>query len=714
VRQVTYRPRDGEVAVADVPPPRIRPGWVLVANRYSLISAGTERGKIQLGEKNLLQKARSRPDLAKKVIEKARVEGPKRAIAVARDRLDALTPIGYSCAGVVHAVGAGVEGIAPGDAVACGGAGWANHAELVAVPKNLIARIPDGVDLADATYATVGAIALHGIRQSEVTVGDRVGVIGLGLVGQLAVQLLLASGCSVIGVDVDAKATDFALAAGATALSRAEGALEEKVLAWSSSFGLDAVLVCASADSSDPVQLAIKLARSRGRIVVVGNVPIVAQWAEVYEKELDFRLSRSYGPGRYDRVYEEQGHDLPPEYVRWTEQRNMSAFLQLVRDRRVHPSALTTHRFSVERAPEAYALVSGKTETTTRPFGVLLEYDEAAPATTSPTIAPRRPFASSDKLRIGFIGIGAFARATLVPALADLPVERVAVSSETGLSAADAASRLGFERAAESPDEILADPTIDAVMIATRHSSHATLAAAALRAQKAVFVEKPLALTHEEVAVLEDALREGGTLMVGFNRRFSPLTERLRAELAGVPDCALLARVNAGPLNHEHWMLNPEEGGRLLGEGCHFVDLLSHLAGADVVSVGAMASPQGQQPLECSDDVVATFEFANGSVATLVYSGGGDTRLPKERIEAFGGGISAVLDDFRRLELYVGGKRTTVKGRQDKGHRAQLAHFVEAVSGRIAPPSVDSYLASTRATLAVVDSIRSGARVSLR
>ena len=708
MRQVAQRPRTGEILVREVPLAALRPGWVLVANRFSLISAGTERSKVDFGEKSLLQKARSRPDLVKKVVERARAEGVRSTLAVARDRLDALAPIGYSSAGVVVRLGAGVEGLAPGDRVVCGGAGWANHAEVVAVPRNLVAWVPEGVDLANAAYATVGAIALHAVRQSEARVGERVGVIGLGLVGQLAVRILEAAGCRVVGVDVDGAAVCLAEQAGAQAFVRDDPALEAAVLAMSDGLWLDAVLVCAAARSSDPIELAARLARDRGRIVVVGDVHVAADRALLYQKELELRLSRSYGPGRYDRDYEERGRDLPAGYVRWTEQRNLQAFVDLVAAGRIDPAPLTTHRFPVERAPEAYALLASEANGV-RPFGVLLEYEgHTAPA--------RRPLAGARRAsgaRIGLIGAGSFARSTLLPALKDAGAELAAVATEGGLSAADVAERFGFERAA-SAEEILADDGIGAVVVATRHSSHAALAAAALRAGKTVLVEKPLALSAEELLAVEGALAEGGALMVGFNRRFAPLTERLRAEIAGAPGHVLAARVNAGPLPADHWLHDPEEGGgRLLGEGCHFVDLLAHLAGSRPVSVHAAAAAQPERPLECADSLVASLRFADGAVASLVYSGAGDAHLPKERIEVFGAGTAAVLDDFRRLELYRGGRRTVVKSRKDKGHRAEIERFLAVAAGRAEPPTAASYLDSTRATLALAESLRTGVPVEL-
>jgi predicted dehydrogenase/threonine dehydrogenase-like Zn-dependent dehydrogenase len=710
VRQVAQRPRDGRISVVEVPLPVLRPGWVLVANRCSLISAGTERSKVEIGEKSLVQKARARPDLVGKLVERARAEGVRSALGAARERLNELSPLGYSSAGVVLRVGADVDGFAPGDRVACGGGGFANHAEVVAVPRNLVARIPDGVPFESAAYATVGAIALHGVRRAEAQVGERIGVIGLGLVGQLAVHILAAAGCRPVGIDLDLQAVRLAAEVGAVAFERQRDGLQQAVLNETGGLGLDAVLVCAASRSADPLSLAARLARERGRIVVIGDVPVEADRALLYEKELELRFSRSYGPGRYDRDYEERGRDLPPAYVRWTEQRNLEAFLELVATGRVDPAPLTTHRYPVDDAEQAYATLREGGDD--RPFGIVLEYAYEEPHAVAP--APRRPRTAA-VARIGLIGAGSFARRTLIPAFAAAGAELIAVASERGLSAADVTGRFGFARAAGSAEEVIADDSIDAVVIATRHASHAELAASALRAGKSVFVEKPLALDGESLLEVEEALGAGGVLMVGFNRRYAPLVDHLRHELEAIRAPALLARVNAGPLPAEHWLHDPEEGGgRLLGEGCHFVDLLAHLAGASAVSVHAVATPQPGRPLECSDEVVATLRFANGAIGTLLYSGAGGGRLAKERVEAFGGGLAAVLDDFRRLELHRNGKQRVVKGRQDKGHRAEVAHFVNALAGEVEPPNADSYLASTRATLALVQSIRSGQPVDVR
>lgn len=710
MRQVAQRPRDGRIEVVDVPEPALRPGFVLVENRVSLLSAGTERSKLELGRKSLAGKARARPDLVAKVVERARTEGVRAAVAAARERLDALSPLGYSCSGVVRSVGTGVEGIAPGDLVACGGGGYANHAETVSVPRNLVAKVPHGVSLESAAYATLGAIALHGVRRAEAAVGERIGVIGLGLVGQLAVRVLLAAGCRAIAVDVDARAVALAGDAGALALHRDDPALPACVREATAGIGLDAVLLCAASATSDPLELAASLARDRARIVVVGDVAVEAERAVLYEKELELRLSRSYGPGRYDRDYEERGRDLPAGYVRWTEQRNIEAFLDLVAAGRVDPAPLTTHRFPIERAADAYAALEPRADD--RAFGVLIEYSVSTPPAAA-SLPPRATRARSETVRVGIVGAGSFSGRVLLPALRDAGAELASIASLGGLSAADAAARLGVGHPAASVDELIAN--VDAVVVATRHGDHARLAAQALRAGKAVLVEKPLALTWSQLADVEDALSGGdGTLMVGFNRRFAPLVERLRDELEHAPQALLALRVNAGPLPADHWLHDPVDGGgRLLGEGCHFVDLLAHLIGAPPVLVHAVARPEPDRPIAATDSFAATLRFAGGSIANLVYAGDGDPRLPKERLEAFGGGLAAVLDDFRRLDLYRNGRRERVRGNRDKGHRAQVARFVAVAAGHAEAPPAESYVASTRATLALVDSLNGGVPVEL-
>jgi predicted dehydrogenase len=712
VKQVAQRARDGTLVVVDAPRPLLRPGWVLVQNRASLISAGTERSKVALGEKNLVQKARARPDLVKKVVDRARDQGLRSTVDAVRDRLESLSPIGYSSAGVVLEVGERVESLAVGDRVACGGGGWANHAEIVAVPRNLVAKLPAEVSYEVGAYATVGAIALHALRQGEAAVGESVGIVGLGLVGQLAASLALAAGCTVVGVDLDPAAVRLAQEGGASAFHRDAPELDAHVARLTHGRGLDVLLVCAAAPNADPLALAARLARDRGRIVVVGDLPLAVDRSVAYAKELEIILSRSYGPGRYDADYEERGRDLPPGYVRWTEQRNIQAFVDLVARGRLEPTRLTTHRFPIERAADAYALLAARNGAE-RSFGIVLEYAESPSAPPpAPARGARNP--SDQTVGVAFVGVGNFARGTLLPAFKAEGARLVAVSSQSGLTAADAEQRFGFERTASGPEEIFGAEDVDAVVIATRHASHAELVRGALEAGKAVFVEKPLAVTPQQLDDVESALRDDSLLMVGFNRRFAPLTRRLQEAYGTLAPDAIVIRANAGALPPDHWLHDPDDGGgRLVGEGCHFVDLAITLARSRPLSVYAAGPAPADGPIESADTVSLTLRFENGAVAHVLYTGAGDTRLAKEHVEAFGGGRAAVLDDFRRLEVYAGGKPRTVSGRQDKGHRAQIHAFLDAVRGAAPLPDPHSYMVSMRATFAALESLRTGTVVSL-
>jgi predicted dehydrogenase len=550
---------------------------------------------------------------------------------------------------------------------------------------------------------------LHGVRQAEVALAETVGVIGLGLVGQLATRIAAAAGAEVVGIDLTQTSVDLASSSGVRAMLRDQPGLEQTIKEMTRGLGLDAVLLCAATRSSDPLMLAARLARDRGRLVVLGDLPIEIDRALLYEKELELRVSRSYGAGRYDIEYEVHGRDLPAGYVRWTEQRNLLAFLDLLAAGRVEVESLTTHRFPVERAADAYAVL---TSSERQPFGILLEYGSGSvvPKGLPPQIvrAHRR-----EAVRVGFVGAGTFARSTLLPAFAQAGAELVAVSSGSGLSAADTAARLGFERAVHADALIEADD-IDAIVVATRHGSHAELVVKALAAGKPVFVEKPLALSHEQLRRVEAAIDDRSMLMVGFNRRYAPLVQTLRVEVEGVGDLVLALRVNAGHLPPDHWLHDAVEGGgRLLGEACHFVDLAAHIVGSPVSAVHTAAVIRAECAIETSDNFVASLSFASGAVASLVYSGGGDQRLAKERIEAFGGGTAVVLDDFRRLEIFRHGKRKQTRARQDKGHHACVGAFVAAVRGITPPPAIGTYLNATAATLAMADSLRSGHVVTL-
>ena len=716
MKQVTQRLKDGIVHVAEVPPPGLTAHGVLVTNAYSLISAGTERTKIELGQSSLVEKARRRPDDVKRVLDRVRRDGLLSTYKTVQQRLEARAPLGYSSAGVVDSVGELVEGIRPGDRVACGGAGYANHAEVVYVPQNLCVPVPEGVELSQAAYATVGSIAMHGMRLAEIGLGDRVAVIGLGLLGQLACQIARAAGAVVLGLDVDPGRAELARAHGATATAVVgKDDVGAAAAAVSGGMGVDAVVITAGTSSSDPVIMAGEIARDRGTVVVVGDVGMDVPRALYYGKELTLRVSRSYGPGRYDVSYEEYGIDYPPGHVRWTERRNMAEFLALVASGAVRLDDVTTHVLPVDRAAEAFALVMGEGDGA--PLGVLLEYEASEDRRAPVDVAPRSS-KPEGTVGVGFVGAGNFATGTLLPALtAAGGVALRGVATAGGLSATDAAERYGFSFAAADPGEVIGDDDTDAVVVATRHSSHAEYVRAALEAGTHVFVEKPLALTRDEVdGVVEAWAAASGIVAVGFNRRYSPLTRRLLEHLDAVSGPRSIAiRVNAGALPPDHWTQQVEAGGgRIVGEVCHFIDLAQCLAGSRPTRVHATGAGNGKSAA-LQDSLVATVAFDDGSLASVVYTADGDTSYPKERVEVFCGGGVGVIDDFRSLSLVKGGREdTTSLTHTDKGHKAEMAAFVAAVRGTPDPVlTFGDVLASTLATLAVVESLGTGSAVEV-
>lgn len=716
MKQVLQYRRSGTTRVEDVPAPRVPRAGILVQNAWSLISPGTERMVVEAGGMNLLNTARERPDLVKRVVTMAQQEGVKSTFEKVRSRIDTAIPLGYSCAGTVIEADE-QSGYKAGDRVACAGAGIANHAEVLGVPKNLAAHVPERVSLEDAAFATVGAIALHGVRIADVKLGETCAVIGLGLVGQLTVQLLKAAGCRVLGIDLDPEKVALARRIGADdAVLRTDDGLQERMKTLSVGRGADAVLITAASSSSDPVELAAQLARDRAVVAAVGLVGMNVPRNAYYEKELDLRISRSYGPGRYDATYETDGVDYPVGYVRWTEQRNMEAFLGLIAQGKVQPSALVTHRFPLEEAEQAYEIITGEQK---QPYmGVLLQY------ATQPSLARKVGVPSSRGVirpapgvpRVGVIGAGSFAKGVLIPRLRDLKdeVSLTGVATGSGPNAQQTAERFGFRYAATDWQEVVADPETDAVVVATRHNLHARIVVAALRAGKSVFVEKPLALTEDEVGEVLEAWRGSGkVLLVGFNRRFSPHGRQARETFMDARTPLLMSyRVNAGSVAAGSWVIDPEEGGgRIVGEVCHMVDLMQFVCGSRVRTVFTQAARgRGMQ-----DDVAVTLGFENGSAGSIVYASGGDRSQPKEHLEVLGGGKSVVIDDFVRLSVYARGAQKAHNLRtQDKGHAAELRAFLDAVRrGRPSPIDPEDAAHVTRVTLAAVESARAGLPVSL-
>jgi predicted dehydrogenase len=722
--QVIQSARTGRLAVRDVPAPAVRPGHLLVRTRASLISAGTERMLVAFAKKGLAGKAAERPDLVRKVIDKARRDGVVAAWRAVTARLDEPLALGYSAAGEVVAVGEGLEGqYAVGARVAVAGAGIANHAEVNVVPAHLAQPIPDGVADEHAAFATVGAIALHAVRNAQVALGDTVAVIGVGLIGQIAAQLARLAGGRVVALDPDPVRLELAARLGAeAAIDPNSDNLDIRIAALTGGLGCDSVLIAAATDSDAPFRAAARVARDRARVVLVGQTGTGFPYADFMKKELSIVASRAYGPGRYDPDYEARGVKYPEGWVRWTETANMAEVL-----RRLSPAAraanahldvapLVTHRFPLAEATRAYDLVAGSAPC----LGVVLTYPEAA-AREPPSFPVPRAAAKPGSCVVGLIGAGAFARSVLLPELARLPgVALDTVVARRGVSADRGRETFGFRAAGTDESAVLENPAINAVVVATRHDSHARYAALALKAGKAVLVEKPLALSFDQLNEVVAARAaapapSGAFLQVGFNRRFAPLARALKDDLAKRPGPKVLTlRVNAGALEPGAWAATEDEGGgRIVGEACHFADLARFLVGQRITGVFAEAAPPRRAGLP-GEDAVVSLRFEGGSLATIAYAAGGDAGAGKERIEAFAGGATLVLDDFRTLTVSERGRSETRSGASGKGVAEELAAFVAAVkAGGPAPVDEAELIETSGAILAAMESLRTGQRVSL-
>ncbi|UCE48649.1 MAG: bi-domain-containing oxidoreductase [Phycisphaerales bacterium] len=710
MEQLTQQLKSGDMSIQELPWPQVGPGMVLVRNHYSLISAGTEGSTVKAARKSLIGKAKERPQQFRQVIDVLKKQGPVQTYRAVMKKLDAYSPMGYSSAGEVIEVGSGVSGFGLGDKVACAGVGYANHAEIVCVPTNLCVKLPSNADLSKACYNTLGAIALQGLRQADLRLGEGCAVIGLGLIGQLTCLMLQASSVKVVGIDIDNQAVTTAERHCVDlAIERSTPGIDGTIASFTNGLGVDAVIIAAGTSSLDPINFAGKIARKKGRIVVVGAVPTGFDRENYYRKELELRMSCSYGPGRYVREYEEKGIDYPPAYVRWTEKRNMQAFQELVHSGKIDISYLTTHTFSLEQAPRAYDMIVNKSE----PYlGVVLEYDASKPVGRRPiSVNPPRP---AGKVGVAFIGAGSYAQGNLLPNLPDPRegVVRKGVMTNSGTTSKRVAERFRFEFCTSNETDILGNKEINVVFIATRHESHADYVVKALRSGKHVFVEKPLALNEGQLKRIRDTLADAydknersPTLTVGFNRRFAPLTYLLRERLGSGP-MSMIYRVNAGYIPSDHWYQDKEVGGgRIIGEVCHFMDYLTFLNGSLPQRVYASALPD---PDQNEDTVCINLEFADGSVGTICYFANGSKRLCKEHVEVYCGGVAAVLRDFKSLEVYT--DRATHKSKticQDKGQKAMLRRFFDAVrNGEPMPIPFEEMEAVTRATFRAVESYK--------
>jgi predicted dehydrogenase/threonine dehydrogenase-like Zn-dependent dehydrogenase len=712
--QIIQYQKTGEITIDELPAPKLRPGSVLVRNIFSLISAGTERTSVETAQASMIQKARLRPDLVRQVLDNVHREGLLATYKKVQDRLDNFKELGYSSAGIV--IESAVEDIRVGDRVSCGGVGYASHAEIISVPRNLVVKMPDEVGFDEAAFTTVAAIAMQGVRQADVRVGEQVAVIGLGLIGLITVQLLKASGCRVIGVDVASKNFDLALSLGCDRCIVGNDEAFLEVQNFTRGYGADAVIIAAATTSSQPVELAIQCARKRGTVVALGAVGMNIPRSPFYEKEVNFLTSCSYGPGRYDPDYEEHGHDYPIGFVRWTENRNMEAVLDLMVQRKLTLEPLITHRIPVDQSLRAYDIITGKIEESY--LGVLIQYpDPSTPISVNRRIELRSaaPAGTERKPVLGFIGAGNFTQSMLLPPVMRLAPRMRGLATGKPVNAKNIAKKYQFEFCATEATEVIGDKQVNLVFITSRHDSHARYVTEALRAGKSVFVEKPLALNNEELDSVLAAYSEAepaGTpplLMVGYNRRFSePLraTQKLFSERT--EPLSMHYRVNAGFMPSTHWMQHPEQGGRFIGEAGHFIDVMQFLCGALPVSVYAVAPTDGARRYN-HDNVLVSITFGDGSVGTLHYLANGANAVEKEYLEVFGDSKTARMWNFKKLECAVGQKRSTTSFSGDKGHAAEMKALLDSFeSGTGSPIRIESLAATSRVTFGVMESVRTG------
>jgi predicted dehydrogenase/threonine dehydrogenase-like Zn-dependent dehydrogenase len=717
MKQVLQNIKTGITEICENPMPQVQPKMALVKTAVSLVSAGTERMLVDFAQKNILEKARSRPDLAKQVLDKAKREGLVPTFKAAFNRLDQPMALGYSSAGTIQACGEGLIGFKPGDRVACSGGGHAVHAEYAVIPQNLMAQLPDEVDFESGAFSTLGAIALNGIRLANVQLGDKVAVIGLGLLGLITAKLAAAAGCAVFGTDINIERVRWAKKIGFTAAARSE--VEKIARSYTCGRGFDAVLICADTPSSDTVLLAGEIARDRGHVISLGVVGLDLPRKPYYEKELFFQVSRSSGPGRYDNRYEKEGIDYPLGYVRYTEGRNLEAFVQLLAVGKLDVKDLITHRYSIENAGGAYSLITGKKSGTF--LGVLITYPPGDAGKKTRITIESQPHASIQDVVVGVLGAGNYANAVFLPTIAKAGGSQLkTIVSATGTSAAFSARKFHFQYASSDENEIYGDKAINSVVILSQHDQHARQVIQALHKNKNVYCEKPLAIHEEELAAVEKELgrKNHPLLMVGFNRRFAPFGYLLKDFISGRSE-PLHAhyRVNAGALPLSHWQHDlTKGGGRIVGEGCHFIDFISFLVGDAPVSVWSKALPdQGNFQ---QDNVQIICEFKDGSIGSIAYLANGDKSHPKEYLEVFSGGRIGILNDFQHLMLVNSGKRKEYRTRlsQDKGHRAAWQAFMDSLRQSETPPPIpyDQILGVSRATLAARASLNTGQKVVIQ
>jgi len=709
MKQVIQNYKTGELSLVEVPAPQVRAGGLLVRTRNSAVSVGTEKLMVNLAQQNLIEKAMSRPDLVRRLIDKIKTEGIREAYQAVKGRMETLQPLGYSSAGEVIAVGKGVDEFKVGDRVACGSDLFATHSEVTWVPKNDCVKVPEGVSFEDAAFAYIAAIAIHAIRCGNLTFGSKVAVIGLGLLGQLSIQILKAWGCEAFGYDLDKKKVDLAIELGAKdgATEWHEAVTKTKLL--TGGHGFDAAIIMASTGSNDPMNLSAEITRERGTIVACGLVKLDVPRNVFFDKELSLVVSRATGPGKFDSNWEFKGINYPIGQVRWTQAGNMEEYLNLIASGRVRMKPIITHRYKIADALRAYDLLLGKE----RPYylGVLLEYEAEKQFETKITVNPTRNYVSGEPV-VGMIGAGLFSNVTILPCLKKIDgISLRGVATATGSSGKNVAGQFGFEYCTTDHREILKDPKINTVLIATRHDLHCQMIIEALEAGKDVFAEKPLALSADEVKKISEAHKKSGKrLMVGFNRRFSPFAVRAKELMGEVGAVTVNCRVNAGFVPKSHWVLNKEGGGRVIGEVCHFIDSIQYATSSVPVRVFAETISSSNDQVANEDNIAITVKMKNGSNATILYTSVGHKGIPRERIEVFGNNQSYVIDNFTSLVFIRDGKREKKWSFNiDRGHQNEFNVFFDCIkSGKPIPVDFSEYVYTTMATFAIMESLKSG------
>ena len=712
MKQLIQSFKTGELGLFDVPAPTCKADGALVETTVSLVSAGTEKMLVDFAKKSILAKAKDRPDLVKQTMDKMKKEGVKNTLEKVFTKLDSPIPLGYSLAGRVIKVGENLSGINIGDRVACGGAGYANHSEINYVPKNLMVKIPDGVDDIDASFVTVGAIALQAVRQTEPRLGEKIAVMGLGLLGQLAVQLLKANGCKVIGSDVDPDKIELARKLGADEVCHASDMIK-KANEFSNGRGVDAVIIAASTKSNQPVIDAGEISRMRGRVIFLGMVGMDIPRNEYYKKELDLRLSMAYGPGRYDSDYEEKGIDYPYDLVRWTEQRNFEAFLGLIEEGKIRPKELITHSYEYDDAMIAYDLLEGKIKE--KYLGIILKYKGGIELEKHKIVKRTNKAIGSDSVNVGLIGAGNFTKSVILPNIKKVKgYELVGVCTATGVSAEGTGKKYNFKYITTDSDEIFNNSEINSVFITTQHSSHANLVIKSMNSKKHCFVEKPLCIYENELESIKEVYTGEFIIQVGFNRRFSPMVEQMKKSLSS--QISVNYRINAGVIPKDVWIQDREiGGGRIIGEVCHFIDTCSFLIDSKVVSVYASTVEKNDQSIPDEDNVNIILNYANGSTATIAYYAYGDSSMPKEYIEVFGNGVSMRMTDFRELIIYEGGKESKHKSsNQDKGFANEFKAFRDSVKSGEPAISFESIYNTTKTTFKILESINTKTVINVK